>query len=41
MKNGADEIDMVVNLAMVKDAAWSSVSGGHQGRARRLRRGRS
>ena len=26
VKNGADEIDMVVNLAMVKDAAWSSVS---------------
>ena len=24
--NGADEIDMVVTLAMVKDAAWSSVS---------------
>lgn len=26
VKNGADEIDMVVNLAMVKDTAWSSVS---------------
>ncbi len=26
VRNGADEIDMVVNLAMVKDAAWDSVA---------------
>ena len=25
VKNGADEIDMVVNLAMVKDACWDSL----------------
>ncbi|MBR0208507.1 MAG: deoxyribose-phosphate aldolase [Oscillospiraceae bacterium] len=25
VKNGADEIDMVVNLSMVKDAAWGEV----------------
>ena len=26
VRNGADEIDMVVNLAMVKDAAWEDVA---------------
>ena len=26
VRNGADEIDMVVNLAMVKDAAWADVA---------------
>ena len=26
VKNGADEIDMVVNLSMVKDAAWNEVA---------------
>ncbi len=26
VKNGADEIDMVVNLSMVKDACWSEVA---------------
>ena len=26
VRNGADEIDMVVNLSMVKDAAWSEVA---------------
>ena len=25
VKNGADEIDMVINLAMVKDACWDSI----------------
>lgn len=26
VKNGADEIDMVINLSMVKDSAWGDVS---------------
>ena len=26
VKNGADEIDMVINLSMVKDAAWNEVA---------------
>ena len=26
VRNGADEIDMVINLSMVKDAAWSEVA---------------
>ena len=26
VKNGADEIDMVINLSMVKDACWSDVA---------------
>lgn len=26
IKNGADEIDMVINLAMVKDACWNDVA---------------
>ena len=26
VKNGADEVDMVINLSMVKDAAWSEVA---------------
>lgn len=27
VKNGADEIDMVINLSMVKDACWDEVAG--------------
>lgn len=27
VKNGADELDMVVNLAMVKDGSWDDVAG--------------
>ena len=26
VRNGADEIDMVINLSMVKDAAWNEVA---------------